>query len=201
MTKQIHTVSTDALGTLGTIIDETAGRDAIHLAAEPAVAGQDLFPGDHIGRLSDGRWGHLDRANCVGIVDPFLPSKVREGQWFWLVVYPRTITSLRHVWEHPAFPQSAIEAPPADERAVAEKWLRDYAAEIDEGFGTLIDAARHFVDTGDYFYGAATNDDGFVYHGKFEGESTHPDFWAHFQVYTGQIVPADKQHSFFTCSC
>ena len=43
MVKQTHTVATDALATLGTIIDETAGRDAIHLAVEPAVAVEKLY--------------------------------------------------------------------------------------------------------------------------------------------------------------
>lgn len=35
-----RSVSTDALETLGTIIDDRAGRDAIHLAVEPVHAGE-----------------------------------------------------------------------------------------------------------------------------------------------------------------
>lgn len=100
---QKHTVSTDALDTLGTIIDETAGRDAIHLAVEPCVAGEKLLASDNIGRDADGRWTRRKRSEAIGIVDPFLEVPVKEGQMFWLVVYPRTITSLRHVWSHPNF--------------------------------------------------------------------------------------------------
>jgi hypothetical protein len=48
-----HKVATDALETLGTIIDDSAKRDAIHLAVIPAVAGEDLLPGMHV-QLADG---------------------------------------------------------------------------------------------------------------------------------------------------
>jgi hypothetical protein len=54
-----RTVATDALATLGTIIDETAGRDAIHLAVEPVVAAHNLSPGQHVGLFPDGTAGIL----------------------------------------------------------------------------------------------------------------------------------------------
>lgn len=41
-------VSTDALETLGTIIDSGQKRDAIHLAVEPVIAGECLAPGAHV---------------------------------------------------------------------------------------------------------------------------------------------------------
>lgn len=196
MTTQTHTVSTDALATLGTIIDETAGRDAIHLAVEPVEAGENLRPGVHVGRDTDGRWTRRKREAAVGIVDPFLDTAVREGQRFWLVIYPRQITALRHVWEHPAFaPPMAV--PHLSEQEISEQWLREYAAKIDEGFGTLLKAADDWVQRGKWFFGTRTGD----YSGKFEGESTHPDFWRHYQVFRGVNVPTGKQHSFFTCSC
>src|SRR5580698_4671880 len=97
-----RSVSTDALETLGTIIDERAGRDAIHLAVEPVVAGETLIAGADVGFLEDGTVGGSAKT-LLGIVDPFLKSPVLSGERFWLVVYPRQITSLRHVWTHPAF--------------------------------------------------------------------------------------------------
>lgn len=96
-----RTVATDALETLGSIIDENQKRDAIHLAVDPVIAVQKLLPGQDVGFV-EGGVGLCD--NPVGIVDPFLRRPVLAGQRFWLVVYPRKITSLRHVWAHPNFP-------------------------------------------------------------------------------------------------
>ena len=95
-------VSTDALETLGNIIGPNEKRDAIHLAVEPVIAQEILYPGQNVG--ADGTTN-----NPVGIVDPFLKvSKVYPGQRFWLVIYPRQINSLRHVWSHPAFPDEEV---------------------------------------------------------------------------------------------
>src|SRR6266446_3273127 len=101
-----RSVSTDALETLGTIIGPNEKRDAIHLALEPAIAAHDLNPGDNVGFV-EGGVGYC--AKPLGIVDPFLKSPVKPGQRFWLVVYPRQITSLRHVWSHPSFPEKKEE--------------------------------------------------------------------------------------------
>lgn len=98
----LHKVNTDALETLGSIIDENAGRDAIHVAVEPAMAAQILRPGQHVGFV--GGLADPNSPDPVGIVDPFLRRPVQAGEHFWLLVYPRQVTSLRHVWEHPKFP-------------------------------------------------------------------------------------------------
>ena len=106
--------STDALETLGMIHFKPEARDAIHLAVEPVKAACSLKPGDRIG-IIDGyafpAGKHLKSADMVvpyhGIVDPFLPRAVEEGESFWFVMAPRMVTSLRHVWEHPDFPAGA----------------------------------------------------------------------------------------------
>lgn len=95
---------TDALATLGTIIDDTAARDAIHLGVLPVIAGENLFPGEHILLKHGKACRTYDSTEGLGIVDPFLTAPIARGERFWLIVYPRTITSLRHVWEHPSFP-------------------------------------------------------------------------------------------------
>ena len=110
--KDKRSVATDALETLGTIHTREERRDAIHLGVEPVEAGEDLTVGSNIGIGEDGKAYGSDfnqYIKAVGIVDPFLTEKVQKGEKFWLVVYPRQITSLRHVWEHNDFPSS--EAP------------------------------------------------------------------------------------------
>lgn len=102
------------VATLGTIIDDQQKRDAIHLAVEPAVAGEGMGPGDDV-TICDGTAWRADEGDedaPLGIVDPFLKSRVRKGERFWVVLYPRTIQSLRHVWTHPALPdEPGVVAP------------------------------------------------------------------------------------------
>lgn len=102
-----RTVHTDALETLGMIINDHEKRDAIHLAVEPVKARVKLFPGQDVEIQAHEAF---PGDNPVGIVDPFLKSAVLPGEYFWLVVYPRQITSLRHVWTHPKFDNSEVEA-------------------------------------------------------------------------------------------
>ena len=90
----------DAIATLGTIIDATAKRDAIHIAVIPLPAAHKLFPGQDVG-VVDGQ--ATAKTEAAGIVDPFLKENVVPGERFWLFLYPYTITSLRHDWHHPAF--------------------------------------------------------------------------------------------------
>lgn len=105
-----HKVATDALETLGMLIPDNSGRDAIHLAVEPVVCGpRALMPGQRIklavgsilkGQAVPAQVTGLSGAgapidDATGIVDPFLTYPVKPGQRFWFVVLPRTITSLR----------------------------------------------------------------------------------------------------------
>jgi hypothetical protein len=103
-----RTVHTDALDTLGTVLDAVKGlkRDAVHMAVEPCIAAEKLHAGQHVGRLANGTYS-ASAGKHLGIVDPFLKVPVYPESVFWLMVYPRTITSLAHVWEHPDFPDAA----------------------------------------------------------------------------------------------
>lgn len=195
MTVQTHTVTTDALATLGTIIDESAGRDAIHLAVEPVVAAEKLFPGQHVGFVEGG----VGTSKLpVGIVDPFVAGFVAPGQRFWLVVYPRQITSLRHVWEHPSFPDAvaAIEEVPAEpSKEASVKWMTAWAVKhmsIDYyGDGVRSPEASY----ADAIYAGHNHNIG-----PYEEARDHIDdeWWGHWEAITGERGSRD---SYFSCGC
>ncbi|MFL9943681.1 hypothetical protein [Paraburkholderia graminis] len=195
MSADKRSVATDALETLGTIISENEKRDAIHLAVEPVIAGVTLYAGQHI-KLIDGKAYTASREECLGIVDPFVEQTIREGERFWLVVYPRQITSLRHVWEHPSFPASP-DVTLAPRYSESEQWIRDFADNMSLRYDVLMDGAREWVDSkkrgswGEYL----------CFGGLLEGESVPEEFWPHYEAVTGEKVEEDHRGSFFTCSC
>ena len=90
---------------LGRLIEDgDRRRDAIHIAVAPVTAAERLSPGQHVGLVQEGSGefvGPCDKP--IGVVDPFLAHEVEAGQRFWLFMYPNTVTSLRHIWTHPAF--------------------------------------------------------------------------------------------------
>jgi len=190
--KTTHTVFTDALGTLGKIIDETAQRDAIHLAVEPVVAAERVFPGQDVGKVDD---GYGSSTNPVGIVDPFLKRPVNPGQRFWLVVYPRQITSLRHVWEHPAFDAPAASSV-ANDKSASERWMRAWAVRNlgNDYYGD--DKMR----SEDAAYADAIEAGHALFIGPYESARDNIDneWWDHWEAITG--VPGQR-NEYFSCSC
>lgn len=193
MSADKRTPHTDALETLGTIIGAGEKRDAIHLAVEPVIAAMPLRAGDHV-KLVDGRAVHAMPSNGLGIVDPFLEGPVEPGDRFWLVVYPRQITSLRHVWEHPAFPASGETGHIAPTKAASEAWLRNFIATADcPDYESVIAKALHNDDTWDADYL------------HFSGQDAHgeipPEFWDHVEVVTGERIHEGQRASHFSCSC
>jgi len=208
MSADKRSVTTDALDTLGMIITENEKRDAIHLAVDNAVAGEKLAPGEDVGFLPDGTFGSCD--NPIGIVDPFLKKPVKKGERFWIVIYPRKITSLRHVWEHPDFPEQKsgsvkiAEAQREAKKKASEEWLREFARTSDcPGYDELIEAASggEIVSWADY--GKPYENDGEYLH--FNGRDAHgsipSEFWDHVEVVTGKKIGASKRASYFSCSC
>lgn len=192
MSADSRTVTTDALETLGSIITDAEKRDAIHLAVEPAIAGERLAAGDHV-TLKDGRAVKAPTGFGLGIVDPFLTAAVRPDQRFWLVVYPRKISSLRHVWEHPAFPPSGETgaATPAKPDSASLVFLHNMAAEAGISYGRLMDGAEEYLESGEYIIGRE----------HMEGSYAGDEFWEHYQRVTGKVIPSEKQGNFLSCSC
>lgn len=198
-----RSVATDALETLGTIIDETQKRDAIHLAVEPVIAGQDLWPAADI-RIIDGKAFRAQRADAHGIVDPFLSGHVTEGSRFWFVMYPRMVHSLRHVWTHPAFPDEAgtpAPAPKTDDKAASETWLRDWCTQNDvPGYEPVMAV----ITSGKWGDGDSYGriEDGYIYFNGVDAHASIPDeFWNHVEIVTGRKFAPDERAESFSCSC
>ncbi|MNK14271.1 hypothetical protein D3C87_323710 [compost metagenome] len=220
MTADKRSTHTDALETLGFILAPNQGaRDAIHLAVEPVIAGHSLKAGDHIG-IKDGKavshkYVRNRDVKLLGVVDPFLGLDLVEGEHFWLVVYPRQITSLRHVWVHPDFASEAapamVEQAPKERtlKEIAYQWIENYAESISGSYHDYYSdetryaqiTAEELIDTAKTHLREGSWGDYIVYGGKFEGESTDPEFWNQLEIYLEEEIPENNRRSFFSCSC
>jgi hypothetical protein len=171
-------VSTDALETLGTIF-EHGERDAIHLAVEPVIAGEKIRPGENIGIRAGKAYAKSALVDKhLGIADPFLKEQIQPGQKFWLVVYPRQITSLRDVWSHPDFEEAT---PRVYDSSESIEWLENFARSEGLEYGTLMNHAE----------------DGWM--PSSDGISVPDEFWTHYENVTGHSV--SNRHSYFSCAC
>ncbi|HHT4259191.1 TPA: hypothetical protein ACTYZB_004858 [Klebsiella variicola] len=203
MTADKRTPHTDALETLGSIHIQEEKRDAIHLGVEPVEAGEKLGVGATIG-IKDGKAYKSTKQNdikALGIVDPFLTRSVLPGQKFWLVVMPRQITSLRHVWEHPDFPDSHetgyVETSKAGTDVLkAEEWLSSYAEELDLDLEELINYGRSNA-----FRLPGSWEEYLCKGSNLEGQRTPMEFWENLAIYLGIDIPEENKTNFFTCSC
>ena len=207
-------VATDALASLGTTNLGEAGRDAIHLAVEPVTSDEIVFPGQHIGILPNGKACYKAKTH-IGIVDPFVTGPIYPGIKFWLIVYPRTITSLRHVWSHPSFPEEVkevivekvvekiVEIEPTKaalsyDETQAIEYLSEYISGDDWGKDyneTMEDRVRNFakrcLDSEGDEYLTLYGDD---YYGTIPSE-----FWDHVYALTGRRLT--NVPTYFACSC
>lgn len=185
----------DAIATLGTIITE-GDRDAIHIAVEPVIAGETLRPGWHIGLVNGKAYavnGSYPGIKNLGIVDPFITSNVNTGDMFWLLVYPRTITSLRHVWEHPDFKEKEIH-----DKTYSENWLMNWCSETNDApsYNDLIELFKYDVSgdwslSGDAIVLSGSEASGFL---PRQDELKH-----HLEVVIGEEIVF--MPTYFSCSC
>lgn len=224
MSADKRSVFTDALETLGSILDGNQHRDAIHIGVEQVVANHRMLPGSHIGRLKDGTYG-VQADKIVGIADPFILGAIEKGDYIWLCVYPRKITSLRHVWTHPDFEEvtdlpepevellieAQVKQLTAHEESVIEArdWIETYVSRINRDeyrdwmsgdYGTTPLTYEELMEAAD---DAATDPDGWNYITKgpmLEGLSLDPRFWDHYQVVRG-VTLGKVPTLHFSCSC
>ncbi len=170
---------------LGQLVGEGEERDAIHVAIAPVVAAEPLDPGDHVGLGADGKANQ--RSPHIGIVDPFLTKHLQPGDRFYLLLYPNTVTGMRHHWSHPAF---VFENPL---RSASELWIRAFAEGINQTFESLMQDATSYVD-----YDNREYDNSESYQSPEFG--TWEEFWRHFERATGKVVE-DIGCTPYKCSC
>lgn len=128
------------------ITEEHPLRDAVHIAVAPVKAKDHMTPGAAL-RFVEGSTEEVEHGglweNCIGIVDPFLSKAVKPGDRFWMYMKPRSITGLRHDWNHPAFPVTNPAV--AADVAVAQEWVRSFASRWSYSFDEFMAGAREYV--------------------------------------------------------
>lgn len=171
---------------LGTHPDADEPRDAIHVAVVPVVLLRSCKPGTHVGVTNPGYADPLAE-KLHGVVDPYLKDElVKKGTRVWLLLYPNTVTGVRHEWKHPDF-----DVVPVDVMAASERRLHEIAELADVTYKSLLTGAEDYLD----------NDEYMCQGDKWEGFSLPDDFWDHYENVTGRRCPPEKRWSFFTCSC
>lgn len=173
--------------TLGNLVDATAQRDAIHIAVAPVTAAKRLRPGQHVGFVSESTEVVGVSWPTIGIVDPFLTKDVKKGERFMMLLYPQSITSLRHEWTHPAF---GAEVAAVKDVAASKAFVTSMAEALGIGYDEMMAGAKNFVES---------NGNDVIHMGaecNFDAE-----FWDHYEAITGTKVPEDMRYTFFSCSC
>lgn len=180
----------EAQTSIGKILNEPARRDAIHFAVAPVVAADDIRAGAHVGLLPDGR-ASCDAMIQIGIADPFLLRDIKAGERFWLFLYPNTITTLRHEWEHPAF--SSAEISRDDHVAKSQAWIDAHAELLGLTADVMLSNAERWLRTENYTVQHDSE--------RWRDNFNPAEFWHHYEVVTGTAVDPEKKQSFYCCTC
>jgi hypothetical protein len=180
------------------LTDEDVGvRDALHIAVIVAKVREPVWPGDHVGiKKIDGTYyvSYSFRPH-VAVVNPFEKDKKYDDTCL-LCLYPGSISSLRHAWEHDSFDHDSYSK--KLEKRYEDShigWITKWAACYGMDFDEVVEYGKRYVEYGDY-----------VNHGpRFDGESVPDEFWTHYNELDGikgtKYENKDGGGSFFTCSC
>lgn len=186
---------------VGELLTGSEGRDAIHIAVAPVVAGEFLEPGTYITFRDDEDRQIVvacEPAMAIGIVDPFLKKDIRSGDRFYMFLNPNTITSLRHEWTHPAFAGMAAQV----DVSASERWIKDFCDTHDAPDAEyMISAIKNggVYEAGDN-YNAIQITDSAVYVNGSDASGEIPDeFWKHAEIVAGRKLTQRPSH--FSCSC
>lgn len=169
---------------------EQIERDAIHVAIIPVIADMILYPGQSVG-VCEKQIPKVDTmSESVGIVDPFLKDRVFPGQWFYLFLFPRTASNLRHNWSHPAFFENTKDIQKSIE------WLKDFAQRYNFSYENDRDGCyEEMMRTIKVYLDRGTSDRD-CWHG-IELDNT---FWDHVEAVLDQKI-VDYRTEYIPCSC
>lgn len=177
---------------IGTILDETAEKDAVHFAVLPVISADDyLYAGNQI-KFVFGSTTHVksarDGASAQGVVDPFITDSIQKGDRFFMFMNPGSITSLRHEWTHPALDV----VPATSEQDTAVEWMQEFAASHSIDYDDLIMKAHEALHT-----------DGSISFGVDLEYDMTKDFWRNYSLATGEKLPTDDKDKLpgFSCAC
>lgn len=224
MAKNSRSPINDATMTLGQLHDQEYPRDAIHLAVIQCIANEPLYKGDCVELVENNPSSDIllvrrsTYRNSIGIIDPFLSRKdeyLEEGDKFWVVLHPGSISSLRHVWSHPnipdtpetlkRFPKTKTEptkeqllgaaALMGDKKAQAKLLLIEVADQLDISFEFLLDSLSvAYINNGD----SIVHPDDSEY---FEGLVIDDKVYEAFTTYTGRPVKSQPWNLHLDCYC
>lgn len=178
---------------IGKILNGAEPRDAIHIAVYSVRAGEKLWAGDRIG-IKNGKAFKRD-VKPIGIVDPYLIIPAQEGDWFYLFLFPNTITSLRHNWSHPDLDNQEDRKNYEYSSVTDSKvWLQNFADEWGMDYDEMINSA----DSG---YGITARGNSEI-HSWGELEDGGAEFWHHLEIVTGKKYSVThREDTYFSCSC
>lgn len=132
---------------LGQLIFGNGYRDAVHIAIEPVITGEDgLRPGEHVS-IRDGKIYSSDSNDSnVGIIDPFLRiPHLSKGEKCYILLYPNTITSIRHHWSHPKFEENNQHR----DEVGHEEWFTEFGEKISASYYEVLELGERMAN-GEY---------------------------------------------------
>lgn len=183
----------DTIQTLGKILPKNhiQGRDAVHIAVMPVIAGEDLRPGMKL-KLKFGTTNvviEADYGEFIGRADPFIEHyEIKTGCCFWMWLNPGSISGLRHEWEHPTIDKKPKKL------SVAEIWLHQFAEKWNFDYDEMIREAKNGG------YALARGRD--LHSSKELDVGDEELFWKHIEEVTGQTYSLNHKKDFqWSCSC
>lgn len=191
----------DTQESLGQILPGDKGRDALHVAIMSVQASDVLYPGQDI-QLTHPEEGGKYVAYCTvgkghGIVDPFLKHRVEKDQWFWMYLYPNTVTGMRHHWEHPEIkhthPNDSVSEIPSEKVRAAKEWLEEFAGVVEMTYDDLIECLTDYIQFGDS-YCLGFDIPNRCYTDRYE-------MWINYRIVTGCNDYVDTNTMPFRCAC